>query len=327
MQPKDNQLTFRNLAGEQEYPLLLEINCSSREADGNPEPITLQEIASVLAQMDGLTPQEGVIIALAGKTPIGYSRLGWYSSQPDNRLYYQVSFLKAEQRHSGFWPVMVAENERRLREIDGRQTPVAERYFQAWTSEHQKDWKTVLEQMSYQVVRRFNNMLFYLGDPPSVPLPAGFEIRPVQPEQMREVWEARKEMNAGLFENVAEDWLDEKYAAWLANPENNPRIWQVAWEGDRLAGMVLARLDEEENQKPQHKHGYTEHIYVRPQWRGRGLASALIARSLEVLKEQGVSEVELGVDAENESGAFRLYQRLGYTTFSVDTWYRKKMAG
>lgn len=66
---------------------------------------------------------------------------------------------------------------------------------------------------------------------------------------------------------------------------------------------------------------------MRPQWRGRGLASALIAHSLEVLKEKGVSEVELGVDAENESGAFRLYQRLGYTTFSVDTWYRKRLAG
>ena len=57
--------------------------------------------------------------------------------------------------------------------------------------------------------------------------------------------------------------------------------------------------------------------------RGRGLASALIARSLQVLKEQGASEAELGVDAENESAAFRLYERLGYRTFSVDTWYRK----
>ena len=103
------------------------------------------------------------------------------------------------------------------------------------------------------------------------------------------------------------------------------RFWQVAWDGEQLAGMVLAHLDEQANEKHNRKRGYTEHIYVRPQWRGRGLASALIARSLQVLKAQGMEEAELGVDAENESAAFRLYENLGYKTFSVDTWFRKSM--
>jgi ribosomal protein S18 acetylase RimI-like enzyme len=168
-------------------------------------------------------------------------------------------------------------------------------------------------------------MLYPLGEAPVRPLPAGLEIRPVLPEHMRAVWEAQREMNSGLFENVAEDWLDEKFPAWLANPENNPRFWQVAWDGDNLAGMVLAHLDEQANEKHNRKRGYTEHIYVRPPWRGRGLASALIARSLQVLKAQGMEEAELGVDAENESAAFRLYESLGYKTFSVDTWFRKAM--
>ncbi len=324
MQPQNNQLTFRNFSGEQDIPLLLELNLSSCKADGDPEPATLEDFANALANMDRLTLEQGVIIAFANATPIGYSRLGWYSSHPGNRLYYQISFLGEEHRASGFWPVVVAENERRLREIAAGLTPVPERYFQAWASDHQTDWMAVLSSAGYQVVRRFNNMLYQLGDAPTKPLPAGVEIRPVLPEHMRKVWEAQKEMNAGLFENVVEDWLDEKYPAWLAKPENKPHFWQVAWEGDRLAGMAMARLDENENTHG--KHGYTEHIYVRPQWRGHGLASALIARSLQVLKAQGATEVELGVDAENESAAFRLYERLGYKTFSVDTWYRKKMA-
>ena len=89
--------------------------------------------------------------------------------------------------------------------------------------------------------------------------------------------------------------------------------------------MVLAHLNEQENEKHNRKRGYTEHIYVRPQWRGRGLASALIARSLQVLKEQGMTEAELGVDSENESAAFRLYESMGYKTYSIDTWFRKAM--
>lgn len=275
--------------------------------------------------MDGLTPQQGVVIASLGDTPVGYSRLGWYSSRPDTRLFYQISFLRQEYREGGFWQAMVQHNERCLQEIAAAQATVAKSYFQAWASDYQKDWMAVLEDLGYLVVRRFNNMLYRFGEVPIISLPAGFEIRPVRPEHMRAVWEAQKEMNAGLFENVAEDWLEEKYPAWLSNPENNPRFWQVAWSGNQLAGMVLAHINEKENAERNRQLGYTEHIYVRPQWRGRGLASALIARSLQVLKDQGMMEAELGVDSENESAAFRLYQRLGYQTYSIDTWYRKPM--
>ena len=321
-------LTFWNLRDERDYPLLSQLNRSSREADypagiGAPDPITLEQIAEVLAAMDGLSAQQGVIIAAQAGEAIGYSRLGWYSSRPQTRLYYQISFLRPEKRC--LWPALIAENERRLREIAYGHAPVSERYFQAWVSEHQEAWKIALESMDYQVARRFNNMLHPLNAVPSQPLPAGLEIRPVLPEHMHQIWEAQREFNAGLFENVAEDWLEEKYPAWLANPENQPVFWQVAWDGNHLAGMMQARLDEADTPHPGRRHGHTEHIYVRPQWRGRGLASALIAHSLQVLKAQGATEVELGVDAENESAAFRLYERLGYRTFSVDTWYRKRM--
>lgn len=132
-------------------------------------------------------------------------------------------------------------------------------------------------------------------------------------------------MNADLFENVAEDWLEEKYPAWLEASAPVSQFWQVAWEGDQLVGMVLAHFNEKENEERKRKYGYTEHIYVRPRWRQRGLASALIARSLQVLKEQDIHGAEFGVDSENESAAFSLYQRMGYKTCSIDTWFRKKI--
>jgi ribosomal protein S18 acetylase RimI-like enzyme len=288
----------------------------------------LEDIAQAFAPSDELDPGRDVMIAFLvdePSTPIGYSRLGWYTSRPDTRLYYQISRLKQEFRGHGLWESMVRQSELRMREIAQEHPPVPQRFFQAWASDNQVEWIAVLENTGYQVVRRFNNMLYSLGEAPEIPLPAGFELRPVRPDHMRHVWEAQKEMNAGLFENVAEDWLDEKYPAWLINPSNTPQFWQLAWDGAHLAGMVLTRINEKENEEHNRKRGYTEHIYVRPPWRKRGLASALIARSLRVLKEQGMLEAELGVDSENESAAFHLYQRMGYQTFSVDTWFRKPM--
>ena len=135
----------------------------------------------------------------------------------------------------------------------------------------------------------------------------------------------QKEETRGLFETVVEDWTEDKYQAWRDRPSHTPDLWQVAWDGDQVAGMVLARIDAAENKERGRTRGYTEHIFVCRPWRNRGLASALIASSLRVLKAHGMNEAELGVDSENQSGALGLYQRLGYRTDNTDTWFRKTM--
>ena len=106
-----SHLKFRNFRDEKDFPLLLEINRSSREADHNSKQVTLEEIAEALAQMECVTPQEGVIIALLEDKPVGYSRLGWYSSSPNNCLYYQISFLRKEYRGQNLWTQMITKNE------------------------------------------------------------------------------------------------------------------------------------------------------------------------------------------------------------------------
>jgi len=327
-QPKENSgLTFRGLQDESDYPLLLSIIRSSHQADKSDEDVSLEHIERTFAPSGDFDPTRDVLIAFLVDAPgaIGYSRLGWYSSREDIRLYYQMSYLRQEFRGRGFWQVMIRQNERRLLKIAKEHPFISQRFFQAWASDNQVDWISALENTGYQAVRRFNNMFFKLDDIPDYILPTGFEIRPVKQEHLRDIWEAQKEMNEGLFENVAEDWGEEKYPGWLENASRTSRFWQAAWDGEHLAGMVLAHIDIKEKEGQNQKHGYTEHIYVRPAWRQRGLASALISKSLQVLKAQGLNEAELGVDSENESAAFSLYQRMGYRTFSIDTWFRKTM--
>jgi len=64
---------------------------------------------------------------------------------------------------------------------------------------------------------------------------------------------------------------------------------------------------------------------VRRPWRRRGLARALIARSFGVIKELGMTEAALGVDAENISGALQLYKSMGFQVVKRYTTYRKPM--
>ena len=69
------------------------------------------------------------------------------------------------------------------------------------------------------------------------------------------------------------------------------------------AGQVRTFINEAENEKYNRKRGFTEFISVRRPWRKRGLARALIVRSLQLQKEQGMTESALGADSENISGA------------------------
>jgi mycothiol synthase len=64
---------------------------------------------------------------------------------------------------------------------------------------------------------------------------------------------------------------------------------------------------------------------VRRPWRRRGLARALIARSLQVLKDQGMTEACLGVDAQNPNGARHLYESMGFCSVKEFVTYRKLM--
>jgi ribosomal protein S18 acetylase RimI-like enzyme len=87
--------------------------------------------------------------------------------------------------------------------------------------------------------------------------------------------------------------------------------------------MVLNFLDQAENEAFDRLRGYTEDIAVLKPHRQQGLAKALITKSMHMFKRMGIKEVALSVDSENESGALRLYQNLGYKTKLKRTVYRK----
>ena len=89
--------------------------------------------------------------------------------------------------------------------------------------------------------------------------------------------------------------------------------------------MVQNFIDGEENREYNRKRGWTEGICVRRPWRQRGLAKALIARSFQVLKDQGMTEAALGCDAENLSGAVHLYRSMGFQPIKKHIGYRKPM--
>ncbi len=328
-----SRVTFRPFRDESDYELMRAIASGSSQADADDWAPTLDEIRAWCAPTARFDPQKQLVFALApasgaSATEVGVSRVSWYTARNGARVYPQTSFLLPEWRKPGVWPELVREGDRRVRAMAARHPSLPERSFQGWATESQTQWIDALEAEGYEAVRHFRNMvrpLESVPDPEGGTPPEGLEVRPVAADHMRRIWEAEAEVNQELFEVVAEQWDESRYARWLSDASHTPRLWQVAWDRDEVAGMVLPRVDEVANRERDRKRGYTEHVFVRRRWRGRGLAKALLVRSLHALRDEGMDEAELGVDSENDSGAFGFYQRMGYVTERTDIWFRKPL--
>jgi ribosomal protein S18 acetylase RimI-like enzyme len=326
-------VSFRPFCDESDYELMRTIVTASSRADHDDWVPSLDEIRAWCAPTARFDPATQLVFASMvgtadGAEPLGGSRVSWYTGANDARIYAQTSFLLPEWRQPGVWPALVREGDRRIRAMAAGHPSLPERYFQGWATESQTQWIAALKVEGYKAVRHFHNMVRTLAAVPALataPLPDGLDVRPVQADHMRRIWEAQAEVNQELFEYVAEQWTEERYPGWLADTSHTPRLWQVAWDGDQVAGMVLGRIDDVANRGRERKRGYTEHVFVRRPWRGRGLARALVTRSLQQLKDEGMEEAELGVDSENDSGAFGFYSRLGYVTERTDIWLRKPL--
>ena len=99
----------------------------------------------------------------------------------------------------------------------------------------------------------------------------------------------------------------------------------VAYDGDEIAGAVLNAIYPEENEQLGIKRGWLDSVFTRRAWRKRGLARALIVRSLHLLRERGMEGAALGVDADNPSGALRLYESVGFAVTERATAWRRPL--
>jgi len=85
-----------------------------------------------------------------------------------------------------------------------------------------------------------------------------------------------------------------------------------AVEGDRVIGVCRNGHFPDDEAVNGRRDGWIMQVSVIRSQRKRGIASALIATSLAAFKAAGLTHSVLGVDSENTTGAYQLYERLGY---------------
>ncbi len=181
----------------------------------------------------------------------------------------------------------------------------------------------LLQREGFQRVRSFFRMVAELESPlPAPAWPAGVELRALDPERdgqaLHEADTAAFAGHWGYRVQPYEEWFDRLFVA----PRLDLALPVVVWAGGTIAGFAL------NYPKRMGDWGWVGVLGVSPSWRRRGLGLALLQESFHRFLESGESTVALGVDAENPTGATRLYERAGMRVlWQADVWEKELRAG
>lgn len=171
-----------------------------------------------------------------------------------------------------------------------------------------------------------NNNHFFVGEKGFKPLNTLYTmnrdlkklIEPANLVSLDLQWEYWKmsslEEEKEYLEIESEIWPDAVLGLNRLREYKNNKSWAtitVRENGTILASAMVWQEDE---------IGVIEEVFVRKQWRKKGIAKFLLTTALKYLKEKGLNEAKLMVDTENEK-ALNLYKSVGFQVIEKENRY------
>lgn len=176
------------------------------------------------------------------------------------------------------------------------------------------------ENEGYKAIRFSWHMEIELNEAPRTPVwPDGIGLRPfVLQGQNRAIFEAHEEAFSDHWGHTPGTF--ERWQHHMTSREDfDPSLWFIAWDARfaQIAGYSLCRY--------RMGIGWVGTLGVRRAWRKRGLGEALLLHSFGEFYKRGTKTIGLGVDAENPTGATRLYKKAGMHIAAEYVFYEKEL--
>ncbi len=312
---------LRPFRGDDDYTLLAAILTASENADSLPATISASDLAERLSTSPRFDISRDLVIVEVAGGAVGFGRVRMWE-EPSRQNYGLTAALLPEWRRKGLGRVILTWLEERARVIAAEHPTELPRYFHINATQYQLGLHALTQAAGYTVKESWVLMLRpTLEGLPDAPLPAGLEVRPVLPEHLSAIWYAVEEAYVPVGGPPPTGEIPQDFKI---DPNFQPELWQVAWEVStgKVVGSVMTYIDHAENRQLGILRGYTEGISTVPAWQRRGVAKALITRSLKAQRQAGMTESGLVCSGENLNN-YRLYESCGFQEVKRDTVYEK----
>ncbi|HUP27179.1 MAG TPA: GNAT family N-acetyltransferase [Chloroflexia bacterium] len=321
------QTTFKSrpYADDNDLPAIVELNNLTFAADGVSEVLTLDGMRMWVNRPERNPTRDGRLWEDANGRLVGYAHITIPKGGDDIDGFF-VILVHPEARGTGIETEIIEWGTERLREDAQEQGKPAK--LGSGVFENEDYYRRVLEQHGFEIVRYFFKMERPLNEPiPEPSLPEGFTIRHMDPNDEDMVARWVEMFNLSFidhwgFHPATVENRKHRMSWKFYNPERD--LIAVAPDGT-LAAFCTCSVDPEENEQNNRSEGWIAVLGTRRGFRKIGLGRAMLLAGLQVLKEAGVQMGVLGVDAENPTGALRLYESVGFTRAKTEVAYEKKV--
>jgi mycothiol synthase len=236
----------------------------------------------------------------------------WWETDVDRetrvRIVPGVGYADLSNFGGRWWVDVRALDERAFEALLDWAEAASQRPFRCFANSVDEPAIAVLQGRGYTVIRTSYRMSAAFGDePPPAPVwPEGIAVRTLRHGEERAVYETEQAAFADHWE-----FAPRSFEEWKARRMHEavfaPELWFVAVAGGELAGIAICSNDPSGDPA----ESWVNELGVRPEFRRRGIALALLRHAFRQLHARGKRRVTLGVDAENTTGAIALYERAG----------------
>lgn len=171
------------------------------------------------------------------------------------------------------------------------------------------------ERFGLRKARYFAELTRHLDEPVTVPEVQGIRIVPfgsVPAEQTLAVRNAAFRDHWGSVERPLAGWLEQ-----LRGSAFRPEWSFAAVDGETVVGFLIGVAYEQDWAPQGYRSGYIELLGTLADYRGRGIATALIGSAMAAFQRDRMEAAEIGVDSESQTGAAGLYASLGFVETSA----------
>jgi mycothiol synthase len=314
-------LRFRHWRGPDDIPAMAAAAGAAKRAAGSSDVNPVEDMLAQYRHLSNSDPWHDIVVAELDGRIVGYGRTMWGDRFDGTRTYDGIAFVDPSAPQRPIQDALVRLGIERQVSLAAEMAadPSIQRrpaILTRWAFGTEIGLLDLLRAEGFHEVRRYSEMARPdLTDIPEVPVPDGLDLRRVHrddPGVLRRAWDLGVEVfseHYGESHPTEADW-----AQFQESPDTQPHLWCIAVDaatGD-WAGHILNYLAQPDTDGS--VVGWTESIAVRAPYRRRGLASAMLAESLRIVRDAGAASAALGVDQQNENRAMTLYERLGFRT-------------
>lgn len=319
---KTNELTLRPIQNSDLVEVVDLMNAADHPLVGH-NILTVEELKSDLSMPDFDIDTDTRVVFTSRGNIAGYADY-WAGPEPHVRIY---GFVRIHPEHKGEGVGTAVTDwleERAIQDLkaapEGLRVTLGQRAYAT-----QQNARSFLECRGYRHARSSYRMTINLDDSiPQPEWPQGLVMRSIDPstDDLRLAIQAEQEAfldHYGVMPEPFETYYERRKHFLLSESNVDFSACYMVLDGGQVAAVefnATSVADDEDT-------GWVGTLSVRRPWRKQGLGLALLRAAFVEMHQRGKKRVGLYVDAENLTGALRLYQNAGMFVDYENCYYEK----